>query len=107
MPSEPDVLMLFRRAQPLLAALGDERRQEIVILLLDAGRPQSVGEIAAAMQLSQPAISHHLKILRGSGLLSVQRAGTSRLYALDVDAAALAPLRELADGIGACLAAHT
>ena len=101
------LLVRIRACSLLIRSPEIERRQQIVILLLDAGRPQSVGAIAAAMHPSQPAISHHLKILRGSGLVSVQRVGTTRLYALDVDAAALDPLRELADGIGACLAAHT
>jgi DNA-binding transcriptional ArsR family regulator len=104
MPAEHDVLALFRRAQPLLSALGDERRQELVILMLNAGTALSVGEIAAQMNLSQPAISHHLKILRGAGLFSVQRVGTSRLYALDIGPDVLAPLTEMVQGIQECLA---
>jgi hypothetical protein len=54
---------LFRRSQALLSALGEETRQAIVAMLLDAPAPMSVNQIGAHVRLSQPAVSHHLKIL--------------------------------------------
>jgi ArsR family transcriptional regulator len=68
----------FMQSQPLCTALGDERRQTIIILLLRAGAARSVGEIAAQLELSQLAVSHHLKILRDARLLTVERKGTQR-----------------------------
>jgi DNA-binding transcriptional ArsR family regulator len=101
----PDnVLTTFTRCQPLFTALGDDRRQTIIILLLRAGEARSVGEIAAALDLSQPAVSHHLKILRDARLLTVERKGTQRRYALNNGEypELLAPLRELVTQIEEC-----
>ncbi|MFI9534721.1 ArsR/SmtB family transcription factor [Nocardia fusca] len=42
-----------------------------------------MGEIAAKIGLSQPAVSHHLKILRAARLLTVERRGTLRFYTLN------------------------
>ncbi|MEV6106998.1 metalloregulator ArsR/SmtB family transcription factor [Streptomyces sp. NPDC051940] len=101
-----DVLDLFAQSQPLFTALGDERRQTIVVLLLRSGGALNVGEIARELKLSQPAVSHHLKILRDAGLLSVERSGTLRLYAFNapkiVDV--LTPMKELVELITECTA---
>ena len=45
-----------------------------------ARRELSAGEIAAGFDVSRPAISQHLTILRGAGVLSERREGTRRLY---------------------------
>ncbi|WP_198036994.1 helix-turn-helix transcriptional regulator [Nocardia sp. BMG51109] len=87
----------------MLIALGDERRQEIVQRLIEAGGVLSVGEIADAIELSQPAVSHHLKILRDAGVLGVQRVGTTRRYSLEVDSGTLEPLTDMVHGITECL----
>ncbi|HEU0127358.1 MAG TPA: ArsR family transcriptional regulator [Pseudonocardiaceae bacterium] len=50
----------------------------MIILLLRAGAARSVGEIAAQLELSPLAVSHHLKILRDTRLLTVERKGTQR-----------------------------
>jgi DNA-binding transcriptional ArsR family regulator len=94
----------FAQAKPLLTALGDERRQAIIVLLLNARSTLNVGEIAVRMDLSQPAVSHHLKILRDARLLTVARKGTQRLYSLNAEgyAEVLAPIRDLVDSITAC-----
>lgn len=99
-----DVRALFARSRPLLLALGDERRQAIVALLIGGSRALSVQEIATGIALSQPAASHHLKILREAGLLTVERRGTQHLYSLNTDryADVLAPLRNLVDTIIDC-----
>ncbi|MFI7108475.1 ArsR/SmtB family transcription factor [Nonomuraea sp. NPDC050227] len=99
-----DVLALFARTRPLFTALGDERRQEIVVHLLESAGPRSVGDIAAHLGLSQPATSHHLKILRDADLLTARRKGTLRLYDLNADAypELLTPLRDLITMIISC-----
>ena len=67
-----------------LMALSSPRRREIVRLVW--ARERSAGEIAAAFDVSWPAISQNLRVLRESGLISERRAGTSRLYRADRDA---------------------
>lgn len=64
-----------------LAALGDPTRQAIVELL--AAGPRPVGEIAAELPVSRPAVSQHLKVLKDAGLVVDRAVGTRRLYQLD------------------------
>jgi DNA-binding transcriptional ArsR family regulator len=63
-----------------LDALGDPSRRQILELL--AERPRAVGEIAAAMPIGRPAVSKHLKVLEGAGLVDHESRGTRNLYAL-------------------------
>jgi DNA-binding transcriptional ArsR family regulator len=67
--------------QDALMALANPRRREIVRLIW--ARERSAGEIAAAFDVSWPAISQNLRILREAGLISERRAGTSRFYKAD------------------------
>ena len=67
----------------LFRALGDETRLEMIGLL--AGAPEGelcVCDLEQHFALSQPTISHHLKVLREAGLLSSERRGTWVYYAL-------------------------
>ncbi|MDO4267111.1 MAG: metalloregulator ArsR/SmtB family transcription factor [Eubacteriales bacterium] len=75
----------FQDCMPLFIALGDEMRLAILAALTRAVRSGrsgglNVNEITCQTSLSRPAISHHLKILRESGLVEVQRSGTSNYY---------------------------
>jgi len=63
-----------------LKVLADETRLEIVEQLLQG--PKHVGEINLKIQIEQSLLSHHLKILRDSGLVTSQRDGKSVLYSL-------------------------
>jgi len=63
------------------AALGDSTRRTIVGLLSEADR--RAGDIADHFDSSAPAISQHLKILRESGMVKVERRGRERIYSLD------------------------
>lgn len=63
------------------AALGDRTRRAIVVSL--AERPQSVGELAATLPVSRPAVSQHLKVLKDAGLVAEHAAGTRRIYELN------------------------
>jgi DNA-binding transcriptional ArsR family regulator len=76
-------------AHTILTALGDPTRQAILDLLLDG--PQPVGELAARLPVSRPAVSQHLKVLKEVGLVVDRQDGTRRVYR--VDPAGLAPLR--------------
>ena len=77
----------------VLDALGDRTRRQIVECL--RGGPSSVGELAARLPVSRPAVSQHLTVLKRSGLVSCQERGTRNIYRLDP--AALAGLRAWLD----------
>ncbi len=68
-------------AAPVLDALGDRSRREILELLRD--RPRPVGEIAAELPISRPAVSQHLKVLKQAGLVDQVTVGTRHIYELD------------------------
>ena len=59
-------------------ALADPRRRAILRLVRD--EPRSVNEIAEHFDVTQQAISQHLKVLRGAGLVAVRPHGQRRLY---------------------------
>ena len=71
------------RSALALDALGDPNRRRIVELI--ARRPMPVGEIAEAMPIGRPAVSKHLKVLQGAGLVEHESRGTRNLYALAPD----------------------
>jgi len=64
-----------------LRALSSPRRREILRLVWSEELP--AGEIARAFDVSWPAISQNLRVLKDSGLVRERRAGTSRLYRAD------------------------
>jgi DNA-binding transcriptional ArsR family regulator len=64
-----------------LQALSSPRRREILRLVWSSER--SAGEIARAFEVSWPAISQNLRVLKDAGLVKERRRGTSRLYRAD------------------------
>jgi len=77
----------FHNCMPLFIALGDEVRLSIIEALTRASQTGNevglnVNEITRQTSLSRPAISHHLKILKDSGLVEARQAGTSNYYRL-------------------------
>src|SRR5215510_13598031 len=68
-------------AYQVLDALGDPTRRLIFQRLRSGAR--SVGEIAERMDVSRPAVSQHLKILKAARLVTDRAEGTRRLYAVD------------------------
>jgi DNA-binding transcriptional ArsR family regulator len=74
-------------------ALADRTRRAIVAALAD--RPLSVGELAAEMPVSRPAVSQHLKVLKDAGLVSERQEGTRHIYRLNP--VGLAALRDQLD----------
>ena len=77
-----------------IEALGPPTRRA-VFERLRAG-PMSVGEIAAGLPVSRPAVSQHLRALREAGLVREERRGTRRVYRLDTDG--LAAVRDYING---------
>lgn len=61
-----------------LRALAEPRRRRILTLV--RGGELSAGEIAAQFEISRPAVSQHLTVLREAGLVDERRNGTRRLY---------------------------
>jgi DNA-binding transcriptional ArsR family regulator len=79
--------------EPMWVALGEPMRREIFERLAD--RPRAVGELAAGLPVSRPAVSQHLKVLKEAGLVSDRRVGTRRVY--QVEPAGVAALRAQLD----------
>jgi DNA-binding transcriptional ArsR family regulator len=67
--------------QAHLKAISNPRRREILRLVWD--RELSAGQIAARFDVSWPAVSQNLNVLRRAGLLSERRDGARRLYRTD------------------------
>ncbi|HLA42427.1 MAG TPA: metalloregulator ArsR/SmtB family transcription factor [Aggregatilineales bacterium] len=61
-------------------ALSDPKR--LMLLYLMNGHPRSVGELALELNIPQPTISHHLKILRERSFVKMQKEGTTVYYTL-------------------------
>lgn len=86
---------------PVLGALADPVRLRIVSMLLDAPEGSACGcDLEEPIGLSQPTISHHLKVLREAGLVAGERRGRWVYYhvvpeALEEIAGALSPKRAL------------
>jgi DNA-binding transcriptional ArsR family regulator len=69
------------RSDEAWTALGDPTRRAIVERL--AERPRAVGELAAELPISRPAVSQHLRVLKEAGLVAERAAGTRRIYRLN------------------------
>jgi len=72
-----------------LEALADGTRRKILGLLRRG--PRTVGALADALPVSQPAVSQHLKTLREAGLVEAERVGVRRVYRIRTQG--LEPLR--------------
>jgi len=75
------------------AALAEPMRQAIVERLAEG--PLSVGELAAHLPVTRPAVSQHLKVLKHAGLVRDEARGTRRVYR--IDPAGLGAIREWLD----------
>jgi DNA-binding transcriptional ArsR family regulator len=70
--------------------LAEPTRRRILDLLLDRERP--VGELVKKLELSQPGVSKHLRVLREAGLVSVRNDAQRRIYEIRAE-----PLEEIAE----------
>ena len=80
--------------QTVVHAISEPRRREILRLVRD--QELAAGEIAERFEVTRPAISQHLAVLRNAGLVSERREGTRRLYRARPEG--LGELREFLDG---------
>src|SRR5580658_4005649 len=72
--------MSNQSADAAFEALGEPVRRRILELLHDG--PTPVGQLAERLPVGRPAVSKHLKVLSGAGLIEHQSVGTRNLYAL-------------------------
>lgn len=68
-------------------AMGDPTRRQVLELLRDGER--AVVELAAELPVSRPAVSQHLRVLKGAGLVTERREGTRHLYRVDPEGLAI------------------
>jgi DNA-binding transcriptional ArsR family regulator len=85
--------MTQRQREAVFRAIADPTRRAILDRLRT--RQRRVNELCEPFDMSQPAISQHLKILADAGLVRAQRRGRERIYALQA-----APLRAAFDWLG-------
>jgi DNA-binding transcriptional ArsR family regulator len=71
-------------AAPMFAALGDETRLSIVARLA-AGGPLSITRLTGGTGITRQAVTRHLEVLAGSGLVHGSRHGRERIWKLDSD----------------------
>lgn len=95
-PSRPEVAA-HDDADEALRALAEPRRR--AILQLVAHEELAAGEIASAFEVTRPAVSQHLTVLKQAGLLTERRDGTRRLYRARPEG--LVQLRRLLDDMWA------
>lgn len=99
MDAKEDIRLLTRRfaaCSKTLSAIGDETRQHLILEMLKLGDCNGVrvGDITATSNLSRPAVSHHLKILKDAGIVRVRKEGTKNYYYFDP---VMAPFRQLVE----------
>jgi DNA-binding transcriptional ArsR family regulator len=80
--------------QAVIQGIGEPRRREILRLVRE--RELAAGEIAAQFEVTRPAVSQHLTVLKKAGLVRERREGTRRLYSARPEG--FAELRSFLDG---------
>lgn len=87
MTTAEEIQKTFRQCMPLFIALGDEVRLTIIDALSGSTLNKqglNVNQITQKTNLSRPAVSHHLKILKDAGLVNMRQAGTANYYYLTI-----------------------
>lgn len=81
-----DLATNFDACRDALCAMGDATRQHIILEMMRMDYNGSrVIDIAERTNLSRPAVSHHLRILKDAGIVKMRREGTKTYYYLDPD----------------------
>ena len=86
----------FQRCSKILTAIGDETRLHLMTEMMKMGecRGVRVGAITEKVNLSRPAVSHHIRILKDAGILKVRKDGTMNFYYFDPETESLEYLAE-------------
>lgn len=75
--TEEEIQLLHRY---ICEGVGDPKRLRLLYLVAEA--PRNVTQLTGALDVSQPTVSHHLRILRERGLVTTERDGASIYYSL-------------------------
>lgn len=94
-----DVMRLekeFKACHKVLTAIGDETRQHLICVMLksECGGHRVI-DIAEHTNLSRPAVSHHMQILKDAGIMKSRKEGTCIYYYLDPEASQIDALLTL------------
>jgi DNA-binding transcriptional ArsR family regulator len=73
-------VQLARQASILLKHVSDPTRLQVILILADG--EQHVGALCSQLSQSQPAVSHHLALLRHGGIIAPRRQGKNNFYSL-------------------------
>ncbi|WMS44054.1 metalloregulator ArsR/SmtB family transcription factor [Acuticoccus sp. MNP-M23] len=85
--NDPDPEPGLPATAPVFAALGDRTRLTIVATL-SAGDPRSISALADTSDLTRQAVTKHLKVLEGAGLVQSRRIGRETVYSFEGEALA-------------------
>lgn len=80
--------MHAQQEQQIYAAIADPTRRQIIAML--AGRPTAVHDLADRFEISRPAVSKHLRILKDASLVTEMKQGRQRIYTSNPE-----PLKEV------------
>ncbi|WZP01045.1 metalloregulator ArsR/SmtB family transcription factor [Isosphaeraceae bacterium EP7] len=78
--AEAQSLQKARRASTLLKHVSDPTRLQVILILSEG--EQHVGALCDRLSQSQPAVSHHLALLRHGGVIAPRRSGKNNFYSL-------------------------
>lgn len=75
----------FASCSKILTAIGDETRLHLILEMMKIGACNGVRvcEITEKTNLSRPAVSHHLQIMKDAGIVKVRKEGTKNYYYFD------------------------
>lgn len=80
-----EVRNLFENCSPIFIGLGDSQRQKLLLDISESGEcGTNVSSLASKSNLSRPAVSHHLKVLKDCGLVTSVKKGTQIFYKLKI-----------------------
>lgn len=80
------IVSLLEKCEDLFIGLGDSVRRKLFIDMLKAGEKGiNVQTLTANTELSRPAISHHLSVLKNGGMIKARKEGTSNYYYVDAE----------------------
>lgn len=94
----------FKDCQKMLTAIGDETRQQLIaLMIMEKCSGARVVDIAKKTNLSRPAVSHHMQILKDAGFVYAHKEGTMVYYSLDFNTDAIDKLKVLVEHIDVLL----
>ncbi len=81
----PELAESFSACSKILSAIGDETRQHLITEMMKCGSCNGVRvcEITEKTNLSRPAVSHHLQIMKNAGIVKLRKEGTKNYYYFD------------------------